>query len=104
MPGNSFHRARWIAAVWLVIGVGMIAAAFSWRTPNQQFVRMAAEKALLEKQHAPHQHLNLDSIPQYRPVWTNPLFIFGVGAVVLACIQWVVTRDVGRRELPNAPD
>lgn len=89
--------------IWLLVGVGLIAAAIAWHPPNQQFVRMAAEKALLKKQNAPHEHLNLDSMDKYRPVWTNPLFIFGVGAGVLACVQWAIARGAGRSNAPDAP-
>jgi hypothetical protein len=93
MRRGRVSHGQWIAIIWLLVGAGMMAAAFSWRTPNQQFVKMASEKALLEKQGAPHEHLDLDSIEKFRPAWTSPLFIFGVGAFVLACPQLALTRS-----------
>lgn len=83
--------------MWLLIGIGMLTVAFVSKVPNQQYVKMLAEKVILEKQHKPHDHLNPDAIEQFRPAWKNPLFIFGIGAIVLAGVQLAISQSEARR-------
>ena len=92
MPNPSGRRERLIAWAWLLVGIGMVAAAFAWQVPNQRYVQMLTEKVLLEKQHKPHDHLDPDKIDKFRPAWTNPIFIFGVGAIVLAGVQLALSH------------
>jgi|GEM_PF-5096214 hypothetical protein len=96
MRAPSEYRERWLALLWLLIGIGMLAVAFAWRVPNQQYVQMLTEKVLLEKQHAPHDHLDPDKIEKFRPAWTNPIFIFGIGAIVLAGVQLALSSGAPR--------
>src|SRR5262245_34112801 len=93
MPIPSGSRERFIAWLWLLVGIGMVAAAFAWKVPNQRYVKMLTEKVLLEKQHQPHDHLDPDKIEKFRPAWTNPIFIFGVGAIVLAGVQLAISHS-----------
>src|SRR5262245_5942744 len=92
MPVLSGSRERWIAWLWLLVGIGMVVAAFTSKVPNQQYVKMLTEKVLLEKQHQPHDHLDPDKIEKFRPAWKNPIFIFGVGAIVLAGVQLAISH------------
>lgn len=83
--------------LWLLVGIGMIASAFVSKVPTQEHVQMLAEKLVLEKQHKPHDHLNPDAIEKFRPAWKNPIFIFGVGAIVLAGVQLAISASDARR-------
>lgn len=89
--------------LWLLAGVGMLMVAFVSKMPNQQYVQMLAEKVVLEKQHKPHDHLNPDAIEKFRPAWKNPIFIFGVGAIVLAGVQLAISSSDARRVAGEGP-
>lgn len=97
MAERSPQSARWIALVWLLVGVGMLAASFVSKSPSQQYVKMLAEKVILEKQNKPHDHLNPDAIEHFRPAWKSPLFLFGIGAIILAGVQWTLAQADARR-------
>lgn len=92
-----------MAIVWLLIGIGMMSAAFVSKVPSQEYVRLLSEKLLLDKQNKPHDHLNPDSVEQFRPAWKNPLFLFGLGAFVLAGIQLGMAQRGSSRPNLNAP-
>jgi Na+/melibiose symporter-like transporter len=96
MADQSWQYTRAIAVVWLLIGISMMAAAFVVKVPNRQYMKLLAEKVILEKQNKAHDHLNPDAIPQYRAAWKNPLFIFGVGAFVLAGVQLALASKEAR--------
>jgi hypothetical protein len=76
-----------------LVGIGMLAAAFGSKVPNQQYVQMLTEKIVLEKQNKPHDHLDPDKIEKFRPAWKTPIFIFGIGAIVLAGVQLALSSS-----------
>lgn len=86
-----------MALVWLLVGLGMLAVAFVSQVPTPEYVKLLAEKVLLERQHQPHEHLNPDAIEKFRPAWKNPIFFFGIGAIVLAGVQVAINLDEARR-------
>lgn len=75
-------RERWIAVLWLLLGIGMLAMAFNTQRPSPVFVQMLIEKSLLEKQGKPHSHLDPDKLEKFLPAWKNPLFLFGLGSIM----------------------
>jgi hypothetical protein len=97
MAESAELRERGIALVLLLVGIGMLTIAFTTMVPNQQYVQLLAEKVLLEKQGKPHDHLNPDAVEKFRPAWKNPIFIFGIGAMVLAGVQFALSNSDRRR-------
>lgn len=105
MSNYSESRERWIAVVWLLAGIGMLVVAFTTQVPNREFMQMMIEKSILERQNKPHDHLDPDKLERFRPAWKNPLFIFGLGSIMLAGMQFALNSRTprGRTDRQRTP-
>lgn len=97
MSGNSEARERLIAVVWLLAGIAMLVVAFTTPVPSRDFMQMTVEKLILERQNKPHDHLDPEKLEKFRPAWKNPLFIFGLGSIALAGMQFALNSGKPRK-------
>ena len=73
------------------------AATRQYGWSREELMQMTVEKLILERQNKPHDHLDPEKLEKFRPAWKNPLFIFGLGSIALAGMQFALNSGKPRK-------